>query len=136
MSDTNEKYIDNYYFSRINDELGHKSVRHYHPMTEIYYMKQGACDYFIENHTYKVQSGDIVIIPSGIIHKTTYSNTPHTRYLLNFGEDYITKELAVGLAVGKVHKLDVVCLIGVVEVFRRIVGGSTREADALKAHVL
>ena len=68
-------------------------------------MKEGACEYFIENRTFHVRSGDLVIIPAGVIHKTTYSDAPHTRCLLNFGEEYVTRELSASLSgVGYIYR--------------------------------
>jgi YesN/AraC family two-component response regulator len=46
-------------------------------------MKEGSCSYFIDNKVYDVKSGDVVLIPEGIIHKTNYGATPHTRLLIN-----------------------------------------------------
>ena len=63
--------------------------RHYHNLFEIYYMKEGACHYFIDNKVYEIKSGDIVLIPDGVIHKTNYDATPHTRLLINCSANYI-----------------------------------------------
>ena len=54
MSETNGKQLDGYYFSRVNGESGHRSKRHYHRLCEIYFMKEGACEYFIENRTFQI----------------------------------------------------------------------------------
>lgn len=63
--------------------------RHYHDSLEIYYMKSGECNYFIDSRAYHVANGDIVLIPEGVIHKTNYKDDLHTRILINCTEDYI-----------------------------------------------
>ena len=52
-------------------------------------MKEGTCSYFIDNKVYEIETGDIVLIPDGVIHKTNYGNTPHTRLLINCSVNYI-----------------------------------------------
>ena len=55
---------------------------HYHNgLIEIYYLEKGECGYFIEDKTYHVTSGDVIIIPEGVIHKTTYY-APYIRRLI------------------------------------------------------
>ncbi len=66
---------------------------HYHNFFEIYYMKSGSCNYFIDNKIYNVGMHDIVIIPNGVIHKTTYQNKDYERILLEFPKNYINPEL-------------------------------------------
>ena len=83
------KYIPNYYYSKVVDILAHESTHHYHHAFEIYYMKDGMCNYFIGNHSYKVLPGDVILIPESIIHRTNYNGIPHTRLLINCSNEYI-----------------------------------------------
>lgn len=83
------KYIPNYYYSKVVDILNHESTHHYHHAFEIYYMKDGECNYFIGNRSYKVMPGDLILIPSSIIHRTNYNGIPHTRLLINCSDEYI-----------------------------------------------
>lgn len=83
------KYIPNYYYSKVVDIVGHESTHHYHHAFEIYYMKSGECNYFIGNRSYKVSPGDVVLIPSSIIHRTNYNGTPHSRLVINCSNEYI-----------------------------------------------
>ena len=62
---------------------------HYHGLYEIYFLLEGKCTYFIDNKVYNIESGDIVIIPDGIIHHTRYENIQHSRVLINCNERYI-----------------------------------------------
>ncbi|MBR3803813.1 MAG: helix-turn-helix transcriptional regulator [Clostridia bacterium] len=82
-----------YYFQQGSKIKGNKSVSHYHPVLEIYYMKRGSCNYFIDDKSYRVETGDIVFIPSGIIHKTTYDTEFHDRWLINCSEFFIPESV-------------------------------------------
>ena len=62
--------ITNYYFSKAIDTKYSESTQHYHPHYEIYYMKQGSCRYFVDNRSFDVESGDVIFIPRGMIHRT------------------------------------------------------------------
>lgn len=70
-----------------------KGKTHYHNNYEIYYLTEGDCRYFVATNTYKVTSGDIVLIPPGVIHNTTYENTKRSRILLNLSESFIPEPL-------------------------------------------
>ncbi|MBR5143852.1 MAG: AraC family transcriptional regulator [Clostridia bacterium] len=86
--------IDNYYFSKAINRHYSNSTPHYHPHYEIYFMKEGSCRYFIDDRTFDVEAGDVLIIPKGAIHNTTYtSSQPHSRLLVNFTDDYIPEDV-------------------------------------------
>ena len=83
------KYIPNYYYSKVVDIIGHESTHHYHHAFEIYYMKDGECNYFIGNRSYKVLPGDVILIPSSIIHRTNYNGMAHSRLVINCSNEYM-----------------------------------------------
>ena len=82
-----------YYFQQSSKMSGNKSTSHYHHVVEIYYMKRGSCNYFINDRSYSVKAGDLVFIPNGIIHKTTYDTEFHDRWLINCSEKFIPKSV-------------------------------------------
>ena len=84
---------DTYYFQKTVEKTSSQCTRHYHNSFEIYYLKEGHCNYFIDNRSYDTRVGDIVLIPEGVIHKTNYDSTPHTRILVNCSSDYIPKSV-------------------------------------------
>ncbi len=45
-------------------------IFHFHDRYEIYYLVSGERDYFIENRTYHVEPGNVVLINHGVIHRT------------------------------------------------------------------
>ncbi len=67
---------------------------HYHTLYEIYFLASGSLSYFIENKVFRVNQGDLVLIPKRAIHKTIYDDTPSDRYLLNFSSTYISSALS------------------------------------------
>ncbi len=83
----------NFYFNRGLRRVGIGSSRHYHKLFEIYYMKDGSCNTFVHDKVFEVQSGDVILIPAGVVHKTNYTDKPHLRLLINCSEDYIPKSV-------------------------------------------
>lgn len=73
---------------------------HYHSLYEIYFLEEGNCTYIIDNKVYNVQSGDIVIIPDGIIHHTKYDNIKHSRILINCNSEYIPDSIHSSISTG------------------------------------
>ncbi|MEE1043264.1 MAG: AraC family ligand binding domain-containing protein, partial [Clostridia bacterium] len=67
-------------------------VSHYHSYYEIYYLTKGNVRYFIDNTTYDLSAGDIVLIPPNIIHKTSVIDDGSSeRLLIWFTADFLEK---------------------------------------------
>ena len=66
-----------------------ESPYHYHNYYEFYFLVEGTCRYFINNTTYDLKAGDVVIIPKGIIHKTVYKESAYFRKLIYCSSHYI-----------------------------------------------
>jgi len=61
---------------------------HYHPYHELFYLISGECNMFFNHNIYKFKPGDLVIIPSGEIHKTNYpANGNHQRVAISFSDE-------------------------------------------------
>ena len=58
------------------------ATQHYHDIFEIYFLEYGECNYFIDDSSYEVKAGDIILIPKGTIHKTMYGEGVHSRKLI------------------------------------------------------
>ena len=82
-----------FYFDRAVKKSATVGAKHYHNNFELYYLKSGACNYFIDNRSFEVLPGDIILIPQGVIHRTIYDNTPYTRWLINCDESFIPKSV-------------------------------------------
>lgn len=87
------KYIPNYYYSKVVNILAHEATHHYHHAYEVYYLKEGECNYFIGNRSYQVEAGDLILIPEGTIHRTNYNGIAHTRLLINCSREYLPESL-------------------------------------------
>lgn len=83
---------------------------HTHPYYEIFYLINGDCTFFINHNIYKLNQGDLVIIPKGEIHNSTYPERGSSeRFVINFrennlkwldellGEEMIRQSLDVGV---------------------------------------
>ena len=81
------KDFEIYYY---NDEHFIPTAKHDHDYYEIYFFSQGEIDMHIDNHTYPLKSGDIIVIPPGIQHHAVARdpNTPYRRFILWVSQDY------------------------------------------------
>ena len=59
-----------FYFGKYSGSGSSMSDVHYHPNHELYYMLEGKGKYFIGNSTYEIAPGDLIVIPSRVIHRT------------------------------------------------------------------
>ncbi len=95
MINIKHSHDDSFFFSAEHDfeaeSLGFP--QHYHNLLELYFLQTGSCRYFIDNKSYSVEAGDIVIIPGGIIHKVKYENADYSRYLINCSKYYIPSSI-------------------------------------------
>ncbi len=66
---------------------------HHHFNYEIYYLCSGTRKFFINDRVYVAQGGDLVMIPKGEIHKTTYFATDeeHERIAITFSDTMLKK---------------------------------------------
>lgn len=62
---------------------------HYHNLFEIYFIMEGNCEYFIGGRSYRLEPGDLVLIPEGVIHNTAYKGAGHSRLLINCSRRFI-----------------------------------------------
>lgn len=62
---------------------------HYHRLYEIYFLTEGSCVYFINDRSYRMEAGDLALIPEGVVHHSFYNNTGHSRMLINCARRFI-----------------------------------------------
>ena len=93
-----EAIKDIYRYSNLRSIGATMHSHHYHDSRfEIYYMVEGVCSYFVNDKTYEVLPGDIVLIPEGIIHKTNYNGEEHQRMLIECKSSFIPEEMREAL---------------------------------------
>ncbi len=67
----------------LRDEAFNMPTKHFHPEYELYYLLEGSRYYFIENESYLVEKGSLVIINRQQIHKTGPAGSAlHERILI------------------------------------------------------
>jgi AraC-like DNA-binding protein len=129
---------DNYYLHHGMDkkvaETG-ASWPHYHSLYEIYFLEEGNCTYFIDNKVYSVQSGDIVVIPDGIIHHTKYDNIKHSRILVNCSRQYIPNSVLPTISAGNYLYRNPFIIDEAREIFKKI-ENEYRHTDSLSDEII
>lgn len=124
-----------YYFDKRENVRGSIATEHYHSEFELYYMKDGNCNYFIEDRSYDVASGDIILIPAGTIHRTNYGSKPHSRHLINFAEDFISSDiLSATLELGCIYSNKK--LLNYIDAVFAMIEAEYAKNDALSIHAL
>ncbi len=80
------------------------AVMHYHHAYELYYLVRGEREYFIGDEFYKLEEGDVVLIPPTLLHRTAGKGA--TRFLVYFSEEflkrYFTPEMISSLPLDRV----------------------------------
>ena len=102
----------NLYFGTVEretlaEETEHPSAQkqHYHNLFELYFLDCGECRYFIDSRSYPVRAGDLVLIPEGVIHRTTYDKGYHRRHLIHLSRyDIPASVLPILSSVGYVYR--------------------------------
>ena len=90
--------FDNVYFSyceyKQNDKVLNKLKKHMHPLYEVLFVWEGSFTYVIEDKTYHVKKGDLILINQSTYHfvKEILSET-YCRFCFLFPGNYIDKNL-------------------------------------------
>ncbi|MBP3609427.1 MAG: helix-turn-helix transcriptional regulator [Lachnospiraceae bacterium] len=138
MKEPVTQYIQDYYYSKVVDIVDHESTRHDHEEFEIYYMKEGSCNYMIDDHTCRVVTGDVILIPGNTSHRTNYGGVPHTRLLVNCSYEYIPASVADRIPTVGYHYRNHKVISRIEELFAKIEYEYSHpdafSADALKCY--
>lgn len=83
---------------------------HVHPFYDVTYLLNGECTCFVNHNIYKLTKGDLIIIPPGDIHRSTFhGKIQNERFVLSFkerqldwirslvGEEVVAKGLKTGV---------------------------------------
>lgn len=85
-----EKMIDRIYVESEVKEAGYVMPSHHcHPYSELFYIENGSCRFFIENNIYDMHTGDFMLIPPQVFHYTRYLFGACKRSVVFFREDDI-----------------------------------------------
>lgn len=72
---------------------GVMNSHHFHNEFEFYYLTSGKGNYFIDDKSYKILPGDMILVPEGVIHRTNYSHEEHSRMLIECSYHFIPEEV-------------------------------------------
>lgn len=122
---------------------------HLHNKYEIYYLAEGTRRYFINDSTYMVNAGNVVLVDKGEIHKTgPVDHEPHTRYVVNFNPEYISTAWGIdavnqllsffsqGIKVLTISMKTQGYIEGILQRLFDLDGNKTTEADLLRKSLL
>lgn len=83
-----------FYFERIKRAYHSMKCAHWHNHFEIYYLLSGERKYFIDKHVFTVKTGDVILIPPQVLHKTTsVSSDEHERIVINVSLEYVPEDV-------------------------------------------
>ena len=75
-----------------------RSHLHYHNENELYLLLKGRVKYFVDNKTYEVNEGDLIIIPSGSLHSTDTEDCLYNeRLLISFDNNVFFSNISPSL---------------------------------------
>jgi len=64
---------------------------HSHSYYEMFYLKDGFCEFFIDNQKYIIKKGMVIFVPINTLHQTFYLEAPlHERISINFTLDFVS----------------------------------------------
>ena len=79
---------------------------HSHDFYEIYFFMDGDVKYYIENESYTLTKGDVLIIPPGKLHRPVIEgNMPYERYVLWIYSHYAASREGVGKLFAEILRL-------------------------------
>lgn len=75
-------------FTKTNDNTIVPKL-HYHNVYEIYFLVNGSRTYTINGRLYKINKGEVVLVPPKAVHQTAGSE--YSRYVLYFNKNYLSR---------------------------------------------
>lgn len=71
---------------------------HYHKENELYFLLKGRVKYFIDNKTFLINEGDLIIVPKNSLHSTDSETYLYNeRLLISFGDNLYSQSVATCL---------------------------------------
>lgn len=83
---------------------------HSHDYYEIYFFADGSVKYYVENESYELKKGDVLIIPPGKLHRPVFEknipkNIPYERYVLWIYNSYLMNNSGVNGFIQSINAL-------------------------------
>ena len=88
-----EGYLnENFRFFHLRDTAGQERDFHYHDFDKIVVLLSGSVDYLVEGTSYKMQSGDIILVRHHMIHKAVIDvSVPYERIIIYLDSSYVDR---------------------------------------------
>lgn len=88
-----EGYLnENFRFFHLRDTAGQERDFHYHDFDKIVILLSGSVDYLVEGTSYKMQSGDIILVRHHMIHKAVIDvSVPYERIIIYLDSSYVDR---------------------------------------------
>ncbi|RAP73796.1 AraC family transcriptional regulator [Paenibacillus montanisoli] len=65
-------------------------TNHFHPTYEIYYLAAGQRVHFIDDRSYTLEAGDLVLVSKEVVHNSSELGPPeHERFVINFSDSFL-----------------------------------------------
>lgn len=79
---------------------------HSHDFYEIYFFADGSVKYYVENESYELKKGDVLIIPPGKLHRPVIGdNVPYERYVLFIFNSCLTANAGINGFIRQINTL-------------------------------
>lgn len=79
---------------------------HSHDYYEIYFFADGSVKYYVENESYELKKGDVLIIPPGRLHRPVIEeNIPYERYVLWIYNSYLMNNSGINGFIQSINAL-------------------------------
>ncbi len=79
---------------------------HSHDHYEIYFFADGSVKYYVENESYELKKGDVLIIPPGKLHRPVIGeNVPYERYVLWIFNSWLEKNEGISGFMQEINRL-------------------------------
>lgn len=99
---------DLYQISHSRDEYVDPIEFHSHDFYEIYFFTDGNVTYYIENESYNLKRGDVLIIPPGKLHRPVIENSiPYERYVLWLFGKFVDRQTELKVMLNRIDDLSV-----------------------------
>ncbi len=99
---------NNFQISHNRDNYTGAVEFHSHDFYEIYFFADGNVIYYIEDESYHLKKGDVLVIPPGKLHRPVIENNiPYERYVLWLYGGFVSENKELGLFLKQTEELSV-----------------------------
>ncbi len=96
----------NFALSHNKDIYTKEILFHSHDYYEIYFFADGNVKYYVENESYELKKGDVLLIPPGKLHRPVIEeNVPYERYVLWIYNSYLAGNSGIRGFVDSINRL-------------------------------